>query len=56
MIEESFEDDAVELYDLSADLSERRDLSKERPEDTARLLSALRSWRREVEAKMPTAR
>jgi len=53
---EWFEDDAVELYDLSIDLSERRDLSKERPEDTARLLSALRSWRREVDAKMPTGR
>ena len=51
---EWFEDDAVELYDLSSDLSERRDLSAERPEDTARLLNALQSWRADVEANMPT--
>lgn len=53
---EWFEDGSVELYDLSGDISERRDLSVERPADTARLLEALRAWREEVGANMPTAR
>ena len=53
---EWFEDGSVELYDLSVDISERRDLSAERPVDTARLLEALKAWRQEVGANMPTAR
>ena len=53
---EWFEDGAVELYDLSVDLSERRDLALERPDDAARLLAALRAWRDDVDANMPTAR
>lgn len=53
---EWFENGSVELYDLSGDISERRDLSVERPADTARLLGALRAWRQEVGANMPTAR
>ena len=53
---EWFEDGSVELYDLSYDVSERRDLSVERPADTARLLGALRAWRQEVGANMPTRR
>lgn len=51
---EWFEDDAIELYDLSTDLSERQDLSQERPEDAARLLEALHNWRGEIGANMPT--
>ncbi|MFQ5571106.1 MAG: sulfatase [Rhodothermales bacterium] len=53
---EWFEDGAVELYDLSTDLSERRDLARERPDEAARLLAALRAWREEVGANMPTPR
>ena len=53
---EWFEDGSVELYDLSVDISEHRDLSVERPADMARLLEALRAWRQEVGANMPTAR
>jgi len=53
---EWFEDGSVELYDLSDDISERRDLSVDRPADTARLLGALRAWRQEVGANMPTER
>lgn len=53
---EWFEDGGFELYDLSADLGERRDLVGERPEDAARLLSELRRWRGEVGANMPTTR
>jgi arylsulfatase A-like enzyme len=53
---EWFEDGAVELYDLSSDLGERQDLSTERPEDTARLLTELRTWRDDLDANMPTKR
>ena len=53
---EWFEDGTVELYDLANDISERRDLVDERPEEAARLLSELRRWREEVGANMPTAR
>ncbi len=53
---EWFEDGSVELYDLSADLGERRDLVDERPEEAVRLLTELRRWRDEVGANMPAAR
>ncbi len=53
---EWFEDGEVELYDLSTDLGERRDLSSERPDDTDRLLSELRDWRVDLDANMPTRR
>jgi arylsulfatase A-like enzyme len=51
---EWFEDGAVELYDLSDDVGERRDLAIERPADAARLLEDLRRWRDAVGANMPT--
>jgi arylsulfatase A-like enzyme len=50
---EWFENGVVELYDLSTDLAERRDLALQRPEDAARLLDALRTWREEIGANMP---
>ncbi len=51
---EWFEDGAIELYDLGADVSEREDLADTRPEDAARLLALLRAWRAETGANMPT--
>jgi arylsulfatase A-like enzyme len=53
---EWFEDGAVELYDLSTDFGERHDLALQRPDDAARLLNALRTWRVETGANMPTRR
>jgi hypothetical protein len=53
---EWFEDGAVELYDLSADIGERDDLASERPEEAARLLAELNRWREEVGANMPVRR
>lgn len=53
---EWFEDGAIELYDLSSDLEERRDLATERPDDARRLQEALREWRTEVGANMPVPR
>jgi arylsulfatase A-like enzyme len=51
---EWFEDGAIELYDLGADLSERRDLAEERPAEAARLLARLQAWRAELGANMPS--
>lgn len=51
---EYFDDSHVELYDLKSDLSEKRDLAKERPEVAKTLQRELAQWRRKVGAKMPT--
>ncbi len=50
---EWFEDGAVELYDLEADLGERVDLSATEPEKVRELLEMLGSWRTGVGANMP---
>jgi len=51
---EFFEDGGrVELYDLAADPSERRDLSRSMPEKTAELSAALYQWQREIGAAIP---
>ena len=41
-----------ELYDLSTDLSESKDLLKERPEDAARLIADWEKWNTTVEASV----
>ena len=48
-----YDDDSVELYDLSADLSETRDLSLQMPKKTAELKGRLKAWLHETGAKMP---
>ncbi len=45
---------ALELYDLSADISERHNLAKNHPELTQRLHAQLVNWRESVDANMPT--
>jgi len=50
---EYFENGTVQLFDLDNDLGEQRDLSKENPEVTQRLLKMLQDWRQETDAKMP---
>lgn len=49
---ETFEDGAVELYDLSVDLGELHDLSSEMPDKVKELRDRLHSWRTEVDAQM----
>lgn len=51
---EWFENDPVELYDLSSDPGERRNLAVAHPEVADRLREALRAWRTGVDAAMPT--
>lgn len=51
---EFFEDDKLELFDLESDPTERNDLSREKPEKAAELLTKLKDWRKSVDAQMPT--
>ena len=50
---EFFEDDHVELYDLTSDLGETNDLAQRLPAKTAELLEELRTWRAQVKAQLP---
>ena len=49
---ETFEDNAVELYNLKDDIGEHKDLSASMPAKTAELRKMLVAWRTEVDAKM----
>ena len=51
---EYFEDNHVELYNLSDDLAEQHDLSRQMPEKSAGLLRQLHDWRAAIGANMPT--
>ena len=52
---EYFETGELELYNLAEDLSEKNDLSEERPEKREALHELLRQWREETSAPEPTA-
>jgi arylsulfatase A-like enzyme len=51
---EYFENGSPQLFNLKDDPGENRDLSKENPEKTRELLTALRQWRENTGASMPT--
>ena len=51
---EFYEDDHVELYDLSHDISEKKDLADTMPEKAKALREMLHDWRKDVDAQMPT--
>lgn len=51
---ESYQDGRRELYDLSKDGSENRNLAAEQPEVVAKLAAQLDAWRKQVGASMPT--
>lgn len=50
---EFFETGERELYDLAADLGEKKNLAKQEPERAAKLQATLEAWRRRVGARMP---
>jgi len=50
---EWYEDQKVELYDVTSDPGEQRDRSSDQPELVRRLRSDLALWRRQVAAQMP---
>jgi arylsulfatase A len=51
---EYFEDNHIELYDLSNDIGEQNNLAKKMPEKAEELRKNLGDWRRAVNAQMPT--
>ena len=48
-----FEDEHVELYNVTEDVAETRDLSREMPEKAEELLALLRAWQQECGARFP---
>jgi arylsulfatase A-like enzyme len=46
-----YQNNKVELFDLSKDIGENNDLSKSKPEVTTRLLKKLRDWKKEINAE-----
>lgn len=50
---EFFEDGRLELYDLSNDIGEKNNLASENPAKTQELHSALKDWRKKIDAPMP---
>jgi arylsulfatase A-like enzyme len=51
---EFFEDNRLELYNLSADLGQTNNLASRSPEKTKELHAKLVAWRKELNAPMPT--
>ncbi len=50
---EFFDEDTVELYDLSQDLGEQQNLADKQPEKVKTLRAELAAWRKEVGASVP---
>ena len=48
-----FEDEHVELYNVTEDVAETRDLSREMPEKAEELLALLHAWQQECGARFP---
>lgn len=48
-----YDDESVELYNLTQDISESHDLAKELPEKASELKQALDNWLQETEARIP---
>jgi arylsulfatase A-like enzyme len=51
---EFYEDSRAELYNLKADISEKKNLSGKMPDKAAKLHKILQTWRKDVNAQMPT--
>jgi arylsulfatase A-like enzyme len=51
---EWYEDSRTELFDLSVDAAETKDLSHDHPEIVRQLVTKLDAWRKSVGARMPT--
>jgi len=53
-LHEYFEDGRLELYDISMDAGERRNLAEEMPDQAKALQQKLSTWREEIDAPVPT--
>ena len=51
---EFFETGKAELYDLSADPSEKKNLADSQPEKSVQLLQTLHDWQKEMKAALPS--
>ena len=51
---EYYENNTVQLFNLREDLGEQNDLSQAEPEKVDELRTMLRTWRKEVSARMPS--
>ncbi|MHC4169235.1 MAG: sulfatase [Planctomycetota bacterium] len=51
---EYLEDGRVELYDLGRDIAEKNNLARKIPEKAKELRERLHTWRKDVDAQMPT--
>jgi arylsulfatase A-like enzyme len=51
---EYFEDGGLELFNLRDDLSEQNNLAEQRPEIVRELHDAMKAWRKDVKAPIPT--
>ncbi|MCD6394854.1 MAG: sulfatase [Planctomycetes bacterium] len=51
---EFYEDNRAELYNLKDDIGEKNDLAAKMPEKAKQLRDMLHTWRKDVDAKMPT--
>ena len=50
---ESYETGKTELYNLTQDISESKDVSKKYPAKSKQLYALLKNWQKEVNANMP---
>jgi len=53
-LHEYFEEGRLELYDLSKDIGERKNIAKSMPEKTAEMHRMMEAWRQDVNAPVPT--
>ena len=51
-----YDDQSIELYDLSNDIGEQKNFADEKPELAAELDGQLGRWLEETKAQMPTPR
>ncbi len=51
MLVEYYDDEKVELYDLSNDIGERRDLAAQKPDQAVSMQAALATWRQRIGAQ-----
>jgi arylsulfatase A-like enzyme len=53
-LHEYFEDGRLELYDLNADIGERKNIATEMPEKARELHAMMKTWRAELNCPVPT--
>ncbi len=51
MLVEFYDDDAVELYDITTDIGETRNVAAQHPDRVAKMRAALAAWRQDVKAQ-----